>query len=1807
MVANGESFLVGPRCDSFTLTISYKAIDSLTSSVLTTPHKDMVISALRIAVGAYSIENIPKSLRVMGRIVALKPGQKRWYSIHLSPQEIALSVRNGFVTIGVDQCFDSSISPVLDAMEVYGIKRQEIEQWFPVDFRQCAVHRPIAESSSDSDKPFVPINLKQNGFQLCLMALTNMHSLFGLLKPRKEEGEEAFLKQLVEDTALENNTGIKLGVAGLVASFKPNDDARQSFLDMAVLSGCSAFLNQCQLRLDKCKSGNFNTQVLHLWHSLTPALRTCLQTAAGIAKRRPFNYLRVAEERPTSFNSIAADACQLVLSYLPKSLGNNSLVSDLVELSLLEIAITNGRRLGTFGSFEGLRNFLSSTNTIVAGQACSAISVFFRECNIFYTLTKAVQYVCDSCLGVIPDTRFTSVDDAQPFDLCPDCYQLGHEFITGTRSGDVTNVIIKGKLVGDEQKLTCDAVNRMQAVAICNDAAEARQTSELLSEKVGGSLKVKPPLSAQQQLFNDFMDVLISGVSELIENLLRKPDYVPENMVWISVEFVRYSFHSGRKLDKTKKLVEALAEGLACRLRNASPLMRTDSQCVLFIEGLTQMVLPNQSAQDYIVGACPYTSTEDQQMQNPTSGICDSHRVPLKVFKFTGGKDANRTFLGCSMEKKSKCNAFVWTDKPIVRNEGNQQSGSVFLEQVAKLVWQLLMETKGDHDKPLHLLLASFIHRFSNNELRKESSNELQKAIESNNKSVHSRSDGYSIDRDFDDGVFCSHFRLKNNYYEQRMAFLNQQYRQSCSTGMDQLCNVNCVEKSLRLLALTAAPGQRSHSEWFPILCHIMLHSNSQGSVLPILAKASLHKLCGALCYQVRDFYSFTFKFKNLIESSANVLRYSVLLNEKARQCSPSWKTSTSQQFSTLKIGDFTGVEDLMSEDASTLHLNEMVNKILSEMWALASKQGGSWKRFCGVRSLQQLEFVSVSGSIELLDFYRASPLSVLFSLCSSVSAENKVKALRLLCLGLAQSNDRRPEGVKAVSKGKPNSSDDDDVEGTPECQDLFRFLGAQGSSALDVAAVSTDDLYAFVMRLAYRGNTSEIRILACKVAIRLCRCLQKQDLGTLVVRFMRNPVFQCGATGKRSSDFLSFLQALVKFAGPSNMDVGALAPQVQSHFKQQILALRHDRSNGDCIYFEARSSAMVQKKKYDLCRCVSCCLHVPRAKDKGAEKMASTIKNGRGGHQGSGRTPPSGMSKLKWVSGQVSSFVRCRLHASKESFASNEFCMFYSLKNRCAIAEIHLEVDNQRRHVKTVKFYFSPRPVEDPSMLKSASFLENWQPCGTLNLSRGSSRATLTIGPPVVASNLKIEYTDFYDAGTSRCSDGTLVVLCPRCTCAVTNAHGVCSNCGEVAFQCRKCRHINYDRLDAFLCVECGYCASASFQFELTAGVASNSVAVTNDSEYKAMVKMADLALRLYKDLKAALKLKLATLVRCKKKGGPTGEAEGGRGQTMDSIFRAYEVSREHGANVDDSLDFSKLTSSQLGIDGSIVKLVARPDACGGSSLYRLARRSEQSIGRHSDNMMIRGFRVEDETASELLGGLLDGSGGFSRLAGLDAGDPLSQLLASVQSRRERREADEREHAGGNESCGNKKSMQSNAKEAMEVTDRLFNLMREAEREAYRLESRCIAWRRLNSGRLADLGMEQQQQNYFDPSHCSSCASTIAVQLLVLWLRFFHLNPDGVSIDQEMISLLLSDVATGHLRNLQETRKEIVREIAILSKQGRPLVLEALRARLNLTQDVNSAEILSKILETIGGDQEAAAPFVALAREALEVNASSS
>ena len=119
------------------------------------------------------------------------------------------------------------------------------------------------------------------------------------------------------------------------------------------------------------------------------------------------------------------------------------------------------------------------------------------------------------------------------------------------------------------------------------------------------------------------------------------------------------------------------------------------------------------------------------------------------------------------------------------------------------------------------------------------------------------------------------------------------------------------------------------------------------------------------------------------------------------------------------------------------------------------------------------------------------------------------------------------------------------------------------------------------------------------------------------------------------------------------------------------------------------------------------------------------------------------------------------------------------------------------------------------------------------------------------MAANLLIKYDNFYPQRTTgppqqrrAGSKAHACLHCPRCGRAVTDAHGVCQHCGEVAFQCRQCRHINYERLDAFLCVECGYCAFGDFSYRLRSDPAPDALSIRSEEDLaRAVARLRDRA----------------------------------------------------------------------------------------------------------------------------------------------------------------------------------------------------------------------------------------------------------------------------------------------------------------------------------------------------------------------------
>jgi hypothetical protein len=271
----------------------------------------------------------------MGRSTLLD-STKRWYSFPLSAQEIALAVRSGFVMVEVEASADSISYPVIDAVEVYASERRDIENLLPWTLQSL-----VPSSNSMPDEAAFVRKSSQESFRLCLLALSTLKNMLAGVKHNRTE--RAFIKQLIQDTFTSAETEIQVAVEKIVSSVEHDADARQAFHDKAVLSGCAVFLKECQTRFEAIRNGTQSYKFHKLWHFCTPHLRACILTASKIARMRPFNYLKAADESSNVLGSIAADAGILIAEALATCISSSGLIADYVELALLETKVVNGK------------------------------------------------------------------------------------------------------------------------------------------------------------------------------------------------------------------------------------------------------------------------------------------------------------------------------------------------------------------------------------------------------------------------------------------------------------------------------------------------------------------------------------------------------------------------------------------------------------------------------------------------------------------------------------------------------------------------------------------------------------------------------------------------------------------------------------------------------------------------------------------------------------------------------------------------------------------------------------------------------------------------------------------------------------------------------------------------------------------------------------------------------------------------------------------------------------------------------------------------------------------------------------------------------------------------------------------------------------------------------------------------------------------------------------------------------------------------------------------------------------------------
>ncbi len=252
-------------------------------------------------------------------------------------------------------------------------------------------------------------------------------------------------------------------------------------------------------------------------------------------------------------------------------------------------------------------------------------------------------------------------------------------------------------------------------------------------------------------------------------------------------------------------------------------------------------------------------------------------------------------------------------------------------------------------------------------------------------------------------------------------------------------------------------------------------------------------------------------------------------------------------------------------------------------------------------------------------------------------------------------------------------------------------------------------------------------------------------------------------------------------------------------------------------------------------------------------------------------------------------------LESIRAASRASESAVIVKLTGSYCIEQLDVRVsDAHGRLVKTINIYHHAPAVASINELRLPNNAHKWQRCAILCLGPDETSATVELPLPLQTRALMFEFANFHQdvppqggRGGSRCKESIGVgrnggiswgaILCPQCGCTVIDHHGVCQQCGEVAFQCKQCRHINYEHLDAFLCVECGYCAFGTFNWRVAAKPVISLTRVSSSADREDALQAltaADIKARGYQESIMSLRTEVQQLVMTLGKVGGSGVA---------------------------------------------------------------------------------------------------------------------------------------------------------------------------------------------------------------------------------------------------------------------------------------------------------------------------------------------
>uniref|UniRef100_A0A158Q763 UBR-type domain-containing protein n=1 Tax=Elaeophora elaphi TaxID=1147741 RepID=A0A158Q763_9BILA len=199
----------------------------------------------------------------------------------------------------------------------------------------------------------------------------------------------------------------------------------------------------------------------------------------------------------------------------------------------------------------------------------------------------------------------------------------------------------------------------------------------------------------------------------------------------------------------------------------------------------------------------------------------------------------------------------------------------------------------------------------------------------------------------------------------------------------------------------------------------------------------------------------------------------------------------------------------------------------------------------------------------------------------------------------------------------------------------------------------------------------------------------------------------------------------------------------------------------------------------------------------------------------------------------------------------------------------IRLSEIKRSKVVKRFKFYYCNKILESAVDLKNRP--ELWEKAADVKVNYGDTEIDVQLPIPIVTCNVVLEMAEFYDTNTTGAADAPEFVHCPRCSTSVAPNPGICSNCGENIFQCVKCRAINYDEKEPFLCNSCGFCKYARLEAVLVGRSLPSVQAIEDDNDRKTTYNLMGTLLNDIESTRCHIGIIGALLERCSWDSEPT------------------------------------------------------------------------------------------------------------------------------------------------------------------------------------------------------------------------------------------------------------------------------------------------------------------------------------------------